>query len=201
MNKKISSIGAILVTVSVLLFAIFMLVPFDFGCYFVCMILPIGYIMMVAGFCSKCDENRKVAASVGLMFAVIYAVLVFLVYFAQTTAVRMNSLNEQAIQILDYSSGGLFFSYDLLGYGMMALSTFFVGLVIEPKTKSDKWLKWLMIIHGVFFIGCFIMPMTNMFASMGDGGADMIGVIVLEVWCAYFTPIGILSIMHFKRAE
>ena len=42
---------------------------------------------------------------------------------------------------------GLLFSYDLLGYGMMALSTFFIGLTIKPKNKKDKWLKYLMMIH------------------------------------------------------
>ena len=58
----------------------------------------------------------------------IYAVMILLVYFAQTTAVRLGSLDEQAMKILDYSRGGLYFSYDLLGYGMMALSTFLWGL-------------------------------------------------------------------------
>ena len=61
------------------------------------------------------------------------------------------------MQILNYSNGGLFFSYDLLGYGMMALSTFFVGLTIDAKNKADQWLKCLMIIHGIFFFGCFII--------------------------------------------
>ena len=82
----------------------------------------------------------------------IYAVMILLVYFAQTTAVRLDSLDEQAMKILDYSRGGLYFSYDLLGYGMMALSTFFVGLTIDAKNKADQWLKCLMIIHGIFSI-------------------------------------------------
>ncbi|MDD6796796.1 MAG: hypothetical protein PUE71_00740 [Clostridia bacterium] len=121
MNRTIARIGAMIVTISVLLFAICMLIPFDFGSYFVCMLLPIGYIMMTAGFCYESDGNHRVAANVGMVFAAIYAVLVFFVYFAQTTAVRLDSLSEQAMQILNYSRGGLFFSYDLLGYGMMAL--------------------------------------------------------------------------------
>ena len=187
-----------IVTISVLLFSICMLIPFDFGSYFVCMLLPIGYIMMTAGFCFEIDENHRVAANVGMIFATIYAVLIFLVYFAQTTTVRLDSLSEQAMQILNYSNGGLFFSYDLLGYGMMSLSTFFVGLTIDAKTKADKWLKYLMMIHGIFFLGCFIMPMTGVFSSMSNGESNIGGVIALEFWCAYFTPVGILSILHFR---
>jgi hypothetical protein len=43
-----------------------------------------------------------------MTFAAVYAVLILLVYFAQTTAVRLDSLNEQAMKILDYSKGGLY---------------------------------------------------------------------------------------------
>lgn len=136
-----------------------------------------------------------------MAFAAIYAALIFLVYFAQTTSVRLDSLGEQALGILDYSTGGLMFNYDLLGYGMMALSTFFVGLTINAKTKSDKWLKWLMIIHGVFFFGCFIMPMTGVFGLRSSGETDIGGVIALEFWCAYFTPVGILSLVHFRKGK
>lgn len=201
MNKIIASIGALIVTISVLLFAVCMLIPFHFGSYFVCMLLPIGYIMMTSGFCNESDEQHRVAANVGMTFAAVYTVLVFLVYFAQTTSVRLDSLDEQAMGILDYSRGGLFFSYDLLGYGMMALSTFFVGLTIDTKTRTDKWLKHLMLIHGVFFFSCFIMPMIGIFSSMADGGTNTGGVIALEFWCAYFAPIGVLSFIHFRKGN
>lgn len=198
MNKTISRVGAMIVTISVLLFAISMLIAFNFGGYFVCMLLPIGYIMMSAGFCDESDKHHSVAANVGMIFAAIYAVMIFLVYFAQTTSVRLDSLNEQAMRILDYSRGGLLFNYDLFGYGMMALSTFFIGLSIDAKTKADKWLKYLMLIHGVFFIGCFIMPMLGIFSSMANGETNIGGVIALEFWCVYFLLIGILSMKHFK---
>ena len=70
---------------------------------------------------------------------------------------RLEGLNEQATQIIDYQKIGLFFSYDLLGYGFMALSTFFAGLTMKAK-KPDKWLKCLLMIHGVFFIACLVIP-------------------------------------------
>ncbi len=198
MNRSISKIGAAVVTVSVFLFAVCLITDFSFGSYFVCMFLPIGYIMMSAGFHHESDEEHKVAANVGMIFSAIYAVLIFLVYFAQTTSVRLDNMNEQAMKILDFKRGGLIFSYDLLGYGMMALSTFFIGLTIKAKSKADKWLKYLMMIHGVFFISCFIMPMTGVFSEMSDGGTSVGGVVALVFWCVYFLPIGILSLLHFK---
>ncbi|MDE6020856.1 MAG: hypothetical protein K2H01_07675 [Ruminococcus sp.] len=199
MNQIIAKIGSVIVAITVLLFAVCMLISFNFGSYFICMLLPIGYIMMIGGFCYESDDNHKVAAYIGMTFAAVYAVLILLVYFAQITAVRLDSLNEQAMRILDYSRGGLFFSYDLLGYGMMALSTFFTGLTINVKTKADKWLKSLMIIHGIFFFGCLIMPMTGVFSSMSNGDTSIGGVIALEFWCVYFLPIGALAYKHFRK--
>ena len=199
MNKIIPKIGAAIVTLTVFLFAVFLIVDFPFGYYFVCMLLPIGYIMMAAGFHHESPEEQRVSANIGMVFSAVYAVLILLVYFAQTTTVRLEDLNEQASKILNYGKGGLLFNYDLLGYGMMALSTFFIGLSIKAESKPDKWLKVLMMIHGVFFISCFIMPMTGVFTNMGTGDNGSGGTIALVFWCAYFLPIGILSYRHFGK--
>lgn len=201
MNRHISRIGAAVVAATVFLFAVCMIVDFLFGSYLVCMLLPIGYIMMAAGFQQDCGEDRRVAANVGLIFAAVYAVLILLVYFAQTTSVRLENLNDQASRILNYQRGGLLFNYDLLGYGMMALSTFFLGLSIKAENKTDKWLKGLMLLHGIFFVGCFVTPMTGAFTGMADGATGNGGTIALLFWCAYFFPIGVLAYRHFRGAD
>lgn len=199
MNRTIPKIGAAVVTITVFLFAVCMIIDFSFGSYLVCMFLPLGYIMMAVGFQYESCEERRVPANIGVAIAVIYAVLILLVYFAQTTSVRAEDLNEQAIRILDYQRGGLLFNYDLLGYGMMALSTFFIGLSMNPTSKADKWLKCLMMVHGVFFISFFIMPMTGVFTDMASEEAGNGGTIALLGWCAYFIPIGVLAYRHFQR--
>ena len=200
MNKLISKIGAVIVTITVFLFAVCLLTDYSFGSYFVCMFLPIGYIMMAAGFHYESCEEQRVAATIGLIFSAIYAVLIFLVYFAQTTSVRLDDLSEQVIRILDFKRGGLLFNYDLLGYGMMALSTFFIGLSIKASSRTDKWLKCFMMIHGIFFVGCLIMPMTGVFSSMSSGETNVAGVVALVIWCVYFLPVGVLAYKHFGKA-
>lgn len=201
MNRSIPKIGSAMVTITVLIFAICLIADFTFGSYLVCMLLPLGYIMMAAGFQHESCEERQVPANIGMVFSAVYAVLVFAVYFAQATTVRLEDLNGQAIRLLDYQRGGLLFNYDLLGYGMMALSTFFIGLSIKPGSRADKWLKYLMVVHGVFFISCFIMPMTGIFTGMADGKTSNGGVAALVVWCAYFAPIGALSYSHFGKGK
>ena len=197
MNEKIARVGSLIVTITVAVFAVCMLIDFSFGSYFICIILPIGFIMMTTGFYNESESSKKVAAMNGVIFAAVYAVLIVIVYFAQITTVRLESLTEQAAQILDYRKGGLIFNYDLLGYGFMALSTFFTGLTIEGKSKADKVLKWLMLIHGIFFLVCLIMPITGILRQTADADAGKGGVIALECWCAYFIPVGVLSYIHF----
>ena len=199
MNRVIARTGAAIVTVTVFLFALCMIVDFRFGSYLVCMFLPIGYLMTAAGFQHEASENRRVAANVGVVIGAIYATLILLVYFAQTTSVRLEALNEQAARVLDYRKGGLLFNYDLLGYGMMALSTFFLGLSMEPDGKADKWLRALLLIHGVFFLSCFVMPMTGMFKGLANSDGGSGGTVALLFWCAYFLPVGVLSFLHFRK--
>lgn len=200
MNVTIPKIGAATVTITVVLFAVFLLADFSGGQYFVCSLLPLGYIMMSAGFQHESEADRRVSANIGMIFAAVYAVLVLLVYFSQIAFVRFGSLTEQAKRVLAFIPGSLMFGYDLLGYGMMSLSTFFLGLSIKPRNKPDKWLRCLMLIHGVFFLGCFIMPIAGVF-STASASDSVGGKIALLFWCVYFMPIGILTFGHFGKEK
>lgn len=199
LNKMVSKAGSLIVTVTVFLFAVFLMINFSTGYYFVCLILPIGYIIMTAGLHNECESERKVTANIGLILAAVYATFIMLVYFAQLTTVKNEQLNEQAANLLEFGRFGLIFNYDLLGYGVMALSTFFTGLSMKPKNKTDKWLRALLMIHGVFYFSCTFMPMTGMFSKMSSGGDGLGGRLALVAWCVYFLPIGILSFLHFRK--
>ena len=155
--------------------------------------------MMTAGLHNECEGDRKVAANIGLILAAVYAVFIMFVYFAQLTTVKNEQLNEQAVNLLKFDKFGLIFNYDLLGYGVMALSTFFTGLSMKPKNKVGSWLRMLMMIHGVFYFSCTFMPITGMFVRVSSGGDGIGGRLALVAWCVYFLPIGILSFFHFKE--
>ena len=199
LNRKISKAGAAIVTVTVFLFAIFLIIDFSMGSYFVCLILPIGFIMMTAGLQSECEGDRKVAANTGLLLAAVYGTFIMLVYYTQLTTVNNEQLNEQAANLLVFAKYGLIFNFDLLGYGLMALSTFFTGLSMKPENRTDQWLKVLLMIHGVFYLSCTFMPITGIFTRISSGGNGIGGRLALVVWCVYFLPIGILSFLHFRK--
>ncbi|HWT75166.1 MAG TPA: hypothetical protein VN258_10670 [Mobilitalea sp.] len=198
MDKRIGMYGSVINFVGVFGFALNMMIGTEFGSYITSMFIAFGFVPMMCAFSANRKENSQTAGYAAMIFGAMYATVILLVYFAQTTAVRLDHLSEDVLKIVDYSQFGLAFSYDLLGYCLMAIATFFAGLTIDVKHRQDKWLKVLLMLHGIFAISCFIMPMLGIFRSDMQG-ADWIGVAVLEFWCIYFIPISILSFMYFKR--
>jgi len=207
-NNRFGKIGAAVTGVSVAAFAIAMIfglisgIDVGFVYYFVCIFIAVGYIMFAAALIRTEGKPLMTVGLAGLAFAVVYAVLIFIVYYAMLTTVRMNgALGDETLSIISYEHlGSLFFNYDLLGYGFMGLSTFFVGFAIVPKNKGDKALRALLWIHGIFFLSCFIMPMFPVFTPDMSGGST-IGMLVLLVWCAYFLPVCVLGWKYFKTKE
>lgn len=198
MNQKIGAYSSVVNFIAVICFALSMLFNFDYGSYFSSMFIAFSFVPMMCGYAHFAEKRVKLAGHVSVAFASIYAAIIVLVYFAQLTTVRLSDLTPQAAALLDFQQCGLFFNYDLLGYGAMSLAAFFAGLTVTSRSKTDRWLKYLLMLHGVFFISCLIAPMLGLFRS--DSPA-WIGVAVLEFWCLYFCPIGILSFLHFSKCR
>lgn len=198
MNQKIGAYGSVVNFIAVICFALSMLFGFDYGSYFFSMFIAFSFVLMMCGYAYFAAKEVKLAGYVSVTFAAIYTAIILLVYFAQLTTVRLSDLTQQAAILLDFQKSGLLFNYDLLGYAVMSLAALFAGLTITSRTKADRWLKYLLMIHGVFFISCLIAPMLGLFKA---DSPRWIGVAVLEFWCLYFCPIGILSYLHFQKCK
>ena len=201
MNRKIGVFSSLINIGAVIGFALSMLLKFSFGNYFFSMFIALSFMPMMWAYAYYSENKYKLAGYISAGFASMYATIILLVYFAQLTTVRLDGLTLQAAALLDFQQFGLLFNYDLLGYALMALSTFFAGLTIRENLGADKWLKYLLMIHGVFFISCLIVPMLGLFKAGGAGDPSWMGTAVLEFWCVYFIPISILSYLHFFKCE
>ena len=198
MNKKIGVYGSIANFIAVICFALSMLFGFNYGSYFSSMFIAFSFVLMMCSYAYFAEKEVKSAGYVSTAFSTIYTAIILLVYFAQLTTVRLNYLTRQAAVLLDFQQCGLLFNYDLLGYGVMSLATFFAGLTIKPQSKIDKWLKYLLMVHGLFFISCLTIPMLGVFKT---DSPTWIGIAILEFWCLYFCPISILSFLHFSNCK
>lgn len=198
MNQKIGAYASAINLFAVIGFAISMLISSDLGSYLSSIFIAFSFVIMICSFTHYSGEGSRVASLSAMAFGIMYALCNSIVYFIQLSTVRNSVLTDQAASLLDFQRFGMAFNIDMLGYCLMSISTFFIGLTLETKTPADRWLKWLLIVHGVFAISCFIIPILGLFGS-ATPGSDMIGVLILEFWCLYFAPIGVLSILHFSR--
>ncbi|MDP3447908.1 MAG: hypothetical protein Q8S22_07600 [Eubacteriales bacterium] len=200
MDRKIGLTGAAVVIVGVIVFAVCMLTGPLALCYGASIAIAWGLVMMNSAFFRFSRADAKAAAMCAVAFGTMYALCNSIVYFVQITTVKNGALTGVAAQLLDYRTFSMMFDLDMLGYCLMAVSTFFAGLTIRVRDKGDRALKALLLIHGAFAVTCFAMPVLGVFSS-GMEGADWIGTAVLEFWCAFFLPIGILSYRYFSLAE
>ena len=129
------------------------------------------FVPMMCCFLQFAAPERRAAGYVAAVFAGMYAAIILLVYFAQLTTVRFGGLTEQARILLDFRQMNLFFSFDLLGYALMSLATFFAGLTVCPRSRTDRWLRALLLIHGLFFISWLLMPMLGVFRADSPRGS------------------------------
>jgi len=200
MDKRIGQIGAGVVTLCVAGFALGMLVNQVIVCYLTSIGIAWSLVLMNAAFLRFSRADAKTAAVCAVAFGVMYAFCNTMVYFIQVSTVRNTELTGIALHLLDYRQFGMMFDLDLLGYCLMAVSTLFAGLTIVVRDKADRWLKVLLLLHGVFAISCFLLPMLGVF-NTDLQGASWIGTAIMEFWCIYFLPIGILSFRYFAKAQ
>ena len=198
MNLKLGLWSSTTLTIAVVLFAVMMLARLDYGAYAMSMVISWAYVVLACSFSATARPDEAAAAQTGVAFGVLYAGFVTTVYFVQLTTVLHHNAAPDIMKLLTYQElGSLMFNIDLLGYGLMSVSTIFVGLTLVGRGKPERWLKFLLIAHGVFAPMCIALPVVNVFATMPKTGGDAVGIAVLLFWCAYFTPVGILAVFHF----
>jgi len=199
MDKKIGMIASAANALAVTTFAVFLVVDFYFGAVIASIFIALSFVPMVAAFAAKGKAETRATGNTAMIFAAIYATFILMVYFTQVTTLHNESIGGEIGFMLNYQNFSWFFNLNLLGYGMMSLSTFFAGLTVSGSTKTSKALRIMLMGHGIFFISSFIMPILGVFTNMDGSDATWIGSLVLLIWSAIFLPIGILSFDYFRK--
>ncbi|WP_058303265.1 histidine kinase N-terminal 7TM domain-containing protein [Gorillibacterium timonense] len=190
----VCSLGALACTV---LFFAGLLFALPTLSYTVCLFLSWFYVGLASVYAHDAPDDRKAVAVAGIAIAVVYSVFTNLVYYTQLTTVAQGGADSSLLTQLTFEPGSWLFGFDILGYGLMALSTFLIGLAFMAENKRDRVLRILLLLHGAFFPICVAAPTLGIFQP--DGGAAGIGgTLALMGWCLYFAPIAMLSFLHFR---
>lgn len=69
MNEKQAKTGSLTVVITVLIFAVCLIISFDFGSFLACMFLAFGFMMMTAGFACESGRHLRAASILAVAFA------------------------------------------------------------------------------------------------------------------------------------
>lgn len=198
MNRTLGMYASATAAFCTVLFLIGLFLKHDTLNYASCLVLAWSYVLAACAFAAYADKDRKAVALGGVAIAVVYCVFTNLVYYTQLTTVKFEAADPVIMEALAFKSGYWLFGFDLMGYGLMALSTALIGLAFKPATRPDRILKGMLLAHGLFFPICVIGPMLNLFQPGADDGA---GIMALQGWCLFFAPLMLLSVHHFYRLK
>ncbi|MDF2937758.1 MAG: putative rane protein [Paenibacillaceae bacterium] len=196
MNHKFGFIASLFALVCTLLFFVGLILLNDSLNYWSCLFLSWAYIGTACALAQEAPADRKGVAGAGIAIAAVYSLLTNLVYYTQLTTVAQDAAGEEVLRVFRFQQGSWMFGLDLLGYGLMALSTFLIGLSMVPAAPRDKALKVMLMLHGAFFPVCVLMPTLDVFTEGSGGNA---GIYALMGWCIYFAPAMALAARHFWR--
>lgn len=128
--------------------------------YTISFILALSFVNMIVSIHFSTLVEKKVWSFIGITFAIIYAVFVFLTYYSQL-AIAFNppNLPTDIISMFDYQvTRSWMFVVDMLGYSFMTLSSLFTAFTFSNK-KYEKGLKRIFIVHGVFYVSTLVFPL------------------------------------------
>ena len=130
--------------------------PWDFILLFApSLFLAWSFIVMMLSIHYYAPEDRKIFSHIGLIFGVLYAALVSIVYFVElSVTVPMIFRGEMVPAWLSFNSPSMLISIDGLGYVFMAIATLFAGQVFAGL-KQQRLIRWSFLANGLLSIVIF----------------------------------------------
>lgn len=164
--------------------------------YLICLLLAPAFLVMMTALHHQVPPERRLWSHLGVSFAVIYTVLVAIVYYVQLTAARAGGPD---LLPFIYTPGTVFFAVDMLGYGFLCLATWGAAPVFGPSS----WIRRLFLLHGWLAVPTLIFPalLPVSAGGGGGGGSDLFGHLALLLWCAVFAPLAWLTARYFQEGN
>jgi len=140
--------------------------PRDYYWMFPAMIVVLAYLILVICIKNRAESNKKLFGQIATIFASISTTIFLITFFTQLAVIQPSLLDGETdgISLLtQFNPHGLFIAMEELGFLLMSLSFFFIGLTFTVKDKLEKWIKWT-------FLSSFILTILSLILiSIGLG--------------------------------
>jgi len=159
-----------------------------------CLLLALTFPVMISSIHHYALDDKRIWSLLGLVFAVMYGVILATNYWVLLTVVRESILSgytEGLEWFVIGSQHSITNTIEGMGYGFMGLAVIFVSQIFSGD-KLKNWLRWLFIVNGVAGIAGVIL------GGVGIMTATMVS---LAVWCLTFPVTTAMLAVLFKRAS
>lgn len=178
------------------LFGIFIVLDNKMIYFLACLLLSFSVVVMIVSIKAFIAQEKKSFINCAVAFAIMYAVLVGMVYYTQLSVVLKGTLNPDQMMIVSDAPGTVFFFIDMLGYVFLCLATLFMLLAID---RNYKLFRIFLGIHSVILIPTFLLPFLPISFSTSEASGQISGPFILVVWCVIFIPVCLLAANYLRK--
>jgi len=111
-----------------------------------------GLVVLMACIALYAAPEKKVFGLIGLAFTVLFAAVVSINRFAQLTVIRQSFLLSDAAgldRFLPYGSRSVFFSLEMLGWGVFLSLAAFSVAPLFTHGRLERWIAGMFLTYGV----------------------------------------------------
>ncbi len=133
--------------------------PRDYWWMFGAIILTLVYLALMVSIHQYAAAEKKIFSQIGLVFAIVAAVLLTTDYFVQLTVIQpsIQQGETDGIALLtQYNPNGVFIALEELGYWMMSLALLCVVPVFSRRNKLERATGTLFIIGFALMVVAFV---------------------------------------------
>ncbi|MBZ0316474.1 MAG: hypothetical protein K8L91_08645 [Anaerolineae bacterium] len=173
--------------------------PRDYWWMFLAIGLMVVYVVLMVSIHQYAPAEKKIYSQIGLIFALMAALILIVDYFVQVTVIQASIKNgetEGITLLTQYNPHGIFIALEELGYLVMSLAFMCFAPVFGRANRLERAVRWLFI--GDF--GIVIVALILMVMAYGVDREDRFEVVAISVnWLVLIVGGGLLSRV-FRRA-
>ncbi|HXS78111.1 MAG TPA: hypothetical protein VN753_18175 [Terracidiphilus sp.] len=174
--------------------------PRDFWWIFPALSIPLLFLFLCACTHSWVRPSKTLFTRIAMLLAAIAASSITLDYFLQIEVLQPSLLRSEIdgmALISQYNPHGLFIAMENLGYLMMSISMFFLGLALSHNSRLENFLRWQLIVSGKVGFATFVA--MSLYFGTGLETRFELAIITID-WFSLVVASIVLSIL-FRRTS
>ena len=172
--------------------------PKDYLWMYLAVIQILVYVIFIVSIHACAPQHKKIFSQIGLVFALMAALILLGNYFVQFSVVPVSLLNgetEGITLLTQYNSHGIFIVLEELGYLLMGLSFLFLAPVFSSKTRLEAAVRWIFVVG--FILAMIALAVVSI--NYGLERQDRFEVAVISIDWLVLVVNGILIGRVFKK--